>query len=64
MRQVLGALKADQIALIVLRAEGLSYSELAAALHLNRDSVGTMLARAEEAFRKEYVHRYGKPRTA
>ena len=64
VRQVLGALKADQIALIVLRAEGLSYSELAAALHLNRDSVGTMLARAEEAFRKEYVHRYGKPRSA
>ena len=62
VRQVLGSLKADQIALILLRAEGLSYSELAAVLHLNTGSVGTLLARAEEAFRKEYVHRYG-PRT-
>ena len=35
MRQVLSALKPDQIALILLRAEGLSYAELAAALHLN-----------------------------
>jgi RNA polymerase sigma-70 factor (ECF subfamily) len=64
VRQVLSALKAGQVAVILLRAEGLSYAELAAALHLNRGSVGTLLARAEEAFRKEYVHRYGKPRTA
>lgn len=61
VRQVLSALKADQIALILLRAEGLSYAELAAALRLNSASVGTLLARAEEAFRKEYVHRYGQP---
>ena len=59
---MLGALKADQIALILLRAEGLSYAELAAALHLNATSVGTLLARAEEAFRKEYVRRHGTPR--
>jgi RNA polymerase sigma-70 factor (ECF subfamily) len=63
VRQVLGALKVDQVALILLRAEGLSYGELAAALHLNAASVGTLLARAEQAFRKEYVHRYGQPRT-
>ena len=41
--------------------ENLSYAELAAALRLKQGSVGTLLARAEEAFRKEYVHRYGKP---
>ena len=63
VRQVLSALKADQVGLILLRAEGLSYAELSAALHRNPASVGTLLARAEEAFRKEYVHRYGQPRT-
>jgi len=62
VRQVLGSLKPDQVALILLRADGLSYAELAAALHLNPGSVGTLLARAEQAFRKEYVHRYGTPR--
>jgi RNA polymerase sigma-70 factor (ECF subfamily) len=64
VRQVLCGLKANQIALILLRAEGLSYAELAVALRLNLASVGTLLARAEEAFRKEYVHRYGQPRTS
>jgi len=64
VRQVLGALKTDQIGLILLRVEGLSYAELAAALGLNPASVGTLLARAEEAFRKEYVRRHGQPRTS
>ncbi|PWT86564.1 MAG: RNA polymerase subunit sigma-24 [Proteobacteria bacterium] len=63
VRRVLGALKVDQVALILLRADGLTYSELASALHLNPASVGTMLSRAEQAFRKEYVKRYGQPRT-
>lgn len=62
LRQVFGALKPDHVALILLRADGLSYMELAAALHLKLTSVGTLLARAEEAFRKEYVRRYGQPR--
>jgi RNA polymerase sigma-70 factor (ECF subfamily) len=61
VRQVVGALKAEQVALILLRADGFSYLELAAALHLKPTSVGTRLARAEEAFRKEYVRRYGQP---
>ena len=38
----------------MLRAEGLSYQELAAALDLNPASVGTMLTRAEARFRQEY----------
>jgi RNA polymerase sigma-70 factor (ECF subfamily) len=63
VRQALGALKTDQVALILLRAEGLSYAELAAALRLNPGSFGTLLARAEEAFRKECVHFYGRPST-
>lgn len=63
VRRALGALKADQVAVILLRAEGLTYAELAAQLHLNPASVGTLLSRAEEAFRKEYVNRYGHSRT-
>lgn len=46
-----------------LRAEGLTYAQLAGALHLNPASIGTLLARAEDAFRKEYVNRHGQPRT-
>jgi RNA polymerase sigma factor (sigma-70 family) len=64
VRRALRALKTDHMALILLRAEGLSYAEIAAALRLKQGSVGTQLARAEEAFRKEYVHRYGKPPTS
>jgi RNA polymerase sigma-70 factor (ECF subfamily) len=64
VRQALGALKTDQVALILLRAEGLSYAELAAALRLKPGSVGTLMARAEKAFRKEYVRRYGQPSTS
>jgi RNA polymerase sigma-70 factor (ECF subfamily) len=63
VRQVLGALRVEQVGLILLRAEGLTYAETAAALQLNPASVGSLLARAEQAFRKEYVRRYGQPRT-
>lgn len=62
LRQTLAALKADQVALIVMRADGFTYAELAAQLHLNPASVGTLLSRAQEAFRKEYVKRYGQLR--
>jgi RNA polymerase sigma-70 factor (ECF subfamily) len=62
VRRVLGGMRAVQVELILLRAEGLSYAEIAAALRLNPASVGTLLARAEQVFRKEYVKRYGQPR--
>ena len=55
---VLSVLKPRQAELLVLRSHGLSYDELAAALDLNAGSVGTLLARAQEAFRKEYIRRY------
>ena len=61
VRRALCELKAEQVALILLRAEGLSYAELAAELQLNPASVGTLLSRAQEAFRKEYVIKYGRP---
>jgi len=59
VRDVLAALDARQAALLVLRTSGLSYDELAAALELNPSSIGTFLSRAQQAFRKEYVKRYG-----
>ena len=61
VRATLAALKVEQAGLILLRAEGFSYAQVARQLHLNPASVGTLLARAEEAFRKEYVNRYGQP---
>jgi RNA polymerase sigma-70 factor (ECF subfamily) len=40
--------------LLLLRAEGYSYRELAGALRLNEASIGTLLARARDAFRALY----------
>jgi RNA polymerase sigma-70 factor (ECF subfamily) len=59
VRQVLAVIKPDHAALLMLRAEGLSYQELAAALRINPASVGSMLARAESRFRQEYEKRHG-----
>ena len=60
MRAVLAALETRQSELLLLRGSGLSYAEIAAALELNPSSVGTLLARAQQAFRKEYIERYGE----
>jgi RNA polymerase sigma-70 factor (ECF subfamily) len=62
VRQTLAVLRERQVELLILRASGLSYDELAAALGLNRASVGTLIARAQQAFRKEYIQLYGTPR--
>ena len=59
VRAVLGGLPHRQAALLVLRSDGLSYSEIAAALNLNPTSIGTLLTRAEAAFQKEFIGRYG-----
>lgn len=59
VRGVLGALPRRQAELLLLRHEGLSYEEVAAALGLNPASVGTLIVRAQQAFRKEYVRRHG-----
>jgi RNA polymerase sigma-70 factor (ECF subfamily) len=56
---VLAGMDRRQAELVLLRSSGLSYEELAAALELNPASVGTLLSRAYQAFRKEYVQRYG-----
>jgi RNA polymerase sigma-70 factor (ECF subfamily) len=59
VRETLANLKVRQAELLLLRSSGLSYREVADTLGLNPASVGTLLWRAEEAFRKEYVKRYG-----
>jgi RNA polymerase sigma-70 factor (ECF subfamily) len=56
----LGALSPRQAELLLLRSQGLNYDELASTLDLNPASVGTLLSRAQQAFRKEYVEKYGK----
>jgi RNA polymerase sigma-70 factor (ECF subfamily) len=62
VRLVLASIEARQAELLVLRSQGFSYEELAATLNLNRASVGTLLSRAQHAFRKEYTRRYGTRR--
>lgn len=59
VRTVLGSLRRRDAALLVLRSDGLAYGELADALGLNRNSIGTLISRAQGAFRTEYVRRYG-----
>ncbi len=60
VRNLLAAMDRRKAELLLLRSEGASYEELAQALDLNPASVGTLLSRAQEAFRKEYRRRYGQ----
>jgi RNA polymerase sigma-70 factor, ECF subfamily len=59
VRLLLAVIEPRQAELLLLRGDGLSYAELASALDLNPASVGTLLTRAQEAFRKEYIKRHG-----
>jgi RNA polymerase sigma-70 factor (ECF subfamily) len=60
VRRVLAAIDPRDAELLLLRHQGFSYDELAAAIEVKAGSVGTLLARAQQAFRKEYVKRYGQ----
>jgi RNA polymerase sigma factor (sigma-70 family) len=60
VRLVLAVLDTRQAELLLLRSHGLSYEELAEALDLNPVSIGTLLSRAQQSFRKEYIKRYGE----
>jgi RNA polymerase sigma-70 factor (ECF subfamily) len=60
VRLVLSSMNKRYAELLVLRSDGLSYEEAASALELNPASVGTLLSRAQEMFRKEYIKRYGQ----
>jgi RNA polymerase sigma-70 factor (ECF subfamily) len=54
VRAVLARLAERQVQLLLLRQAGLSYAELAGALGVAPGSIGTLLARAERAFRDLY----------
>jgi RNA polymerase sigma-70 factor, ECF subfamily len=59
VRRALVRLPERQRDCLVLRAEGLSYAEIAAAVGVAPGSVGTILARAERAFKAEFLARRG-----
>lgn len=54
VRAALARLPERQVQLLLLRQMGLSYAELAETCDVAPGSVGTLLARAAEAFRKAY----------
>jgi len=60
VRTVLAAMPRRQAELLLLRSDDVPYEELASALSINPASIGTLLARAKQNFRKEYVSRYGQ----
>ncbi|MDQ2913216.1 MAG: sigma-70 family RNA polymerase sigma factor [Chloroflexota bacterium] len=53
VRAILARLPERSAAMLALRYAGLSYAEIAAALDVRASSVGTLLRRAEDAFRRE-----------
>lgn len=59
VRLVLGLIEPRQAEFLLLRSHGFSYEEVASILGVNPASIGTLLARAQQAFRKEYCKRYG-----
>ena len=60
VRAVLATLKPRETQLLLLRANGLSYRELAATLGIQAGSIGTLLARAETEFERKFRARYGE----
>jgi RNA polymerase sigma-70 factor (ECF subfamily) len=59
VRTVLASLKPREAQLLLLRASGLAYRELAESLGIHPNSVGTLLARAEAEFERKFRARYG-----
>jgi RNA polymerase sigma factor (sigma-70 family) len=54
VRAAMSRLPEREQRMLLLRAEGYSYRDIAEALDLNEASVGTLLARAKQAFREVY----------
>jgi RNA polymerase sigma-70 factor (ECF subfamily) len=57
VRQALDRLPLRDREMLLLRHEGYSYREIATALGITETSIGTMLVRATEAFRSEFLER-------
>jgi RNA polymerase sigma-70 factor (ECF subfamily) len=62
VRAALNRLSERDRQLLLLRADGYRYHEIAVALDLNEASVGTLLARAKRAFREAYDGEIDAPR--
>lgn len=60
VRTVLAVLNRRHAELLLLWSQGLRYQEIAVSLAVNTNYVGSLVSRAQEAFRKEYLKRYGK----
>lgn len=54
VREVIRGIPERDRTLLLLRAEGMSYREMAETMGLNEASIGTLLARAKKAFRERY----------
>jgi RNA polymerase sigma-70 factor (ECF subfamily) len=54
VRQILSQIKPRSAKTLILRYSGLSYAEIAAAIGVSPNSVGTLLARAEREFEERY----------
>lgn len=59
VQSVLAELKARDAQLLMLRASGLAYREMAETLGIHPSSVGTLLSRAEAEFERRFRARYG-----
>jgi RNA polymerase sigma-70 factor, ECF subfamily len=60
VRTVLSRMNPRQAEFLLLRNQGFSYEKLATILRLNPASVGSLLSRAQQSFRKEYMNAYGR----
>ena len=60
VRSVLSVLEPRQAQFLVLRSQDFTYQEVASILNMNPASIGTLVSRAEESFRREYIKRYGQ----
>ena len=60
VRRVLSGMKPAQAQILLMRAGGSSYKELADALNVAVGGIGTLLNRAESEFRKRYLKLTGK----
>jgi RNA polymerase sigma-70 factor (ECF subfamily) len=61
VRTVLASLRRRDATLLLLWAEDVSYADLASTVGVQASSVGSLLRRAQDAFRKDYETRYGQP---
>ncbi len=62
VRAVLASIEPRHAQALLLWGEEMSYQEIAAVMEVNVTSVGSLLTRAQAAFRKEYEKRYGSTR--